>query len=323
LVIALLLLLGAVGLAQEGYRFQVERYDSGVMSFSLMGESEIEKSFVKDYHTHPLYYLFLLPGPLITIVSLFRRSIKSRKAERASRRSGIVAMFLLSTLFLVAPANSSPSQYAKKGLDAFESKSYSEAIQWFSKSEDVGGENSSLRYNRALSHFVLGQEGHAVFHLRESIRIDPRKSVPRRVLDELERELSLDSQVAPGRRIHPNSPFVLTLIFGNLFALSLAFLLRFKRGGLFILSTLLFIALIGSIGIFLFALAERAKPIAVVAIQGGSVKRIPVDNAREWMSLDIGTSLLVTGHAQGYYLVKTGLGLEGWIKIDSVLYRGR
>lgn len=49
------------------------------------------------------------------------------------------------------------------------------------------------------------------------------------------------------------------------------------------------------------------------------MKRIPVDEAQEWMSLDVGTSLLVTGRAQGYYLVKTGLGLEGWIRDDSVL----
>ncbi len=322
-MIALLLTLGAAGWTQEGYRFQVERYDSEAMSFALMSESEIEKSFVKDLHAHPLYYLCLLPGPVITILSLFRSRRKLRIAKRASRRVGSAAMLLLSSLFLVALSDNSPTYYAKKGLSAFESKRYSEAIQWFGKSESAGGENSSLRYNTALCYFVLGQEGHALFHLRESIRIDPRNAVSRGVLNELEQKLSLRNQVAPGRQIHPNPPFVFILVFSNLFFLSLALLLRFKRGGLFILSTLLFIALIGSIGVFLFALTERGKPIAVVATQAGSVKRIPVDDAQEWMSLEVGTSLLVMGHAQGYYLVKTGLGLEGWIRTDSVLYHGK
>jgi hypothetical protein len=194
-----------------------------------------------------------------------------------------------------------------------------QAIQWFSKAEQIGGRNSALEYNIALCHFVLGREGHALFHLREAIKIDPQNRSTRQVLGELERNLSLKSQVSPGRALHVNSPFVFVIIFCNLWIFSLAVLLRFRRGGLFILSALLFIGLIGAGGIFLFALAERGKPVAVVADGRASLKKIPVDQAQEWMSLDVGTSLLVTGSAQDYYLVKTGLGLEGWIKDDSVL----
>ncbi len=323
-MIAALLALGTAAWSQEGYRFQVERYDSGVLTFSLMSESEIEESFGKDFHSNPIYYLCLLPGPILSVLLLVRPGKAwPRAAGGALRGGGPLVLVFFSVIFFIASTEPGPSIFIRRGLGAFHSGKYSEAIEWFSKAEEIGGSNSALRYNTALCHFVLGREGHALFHLRESIRIDPRSPATRRVLSELEQKLSLKGQVAPGRNIHPNPPFVFILIFGNLSIVSLAVLLRFKHGGLFILSTLLFIALIGAIAVFLFALAERGRPVAVVADARGSVKRIPVDEAQEWMSLDVGTSLLVTGSAQGYYLVKSGLGLEGWIKDDSVLVHGK
>jgi len=330
-VIIALLALAAVAWTQEGYRFEVERYDYGVLTFSLMSESEIEESFRKDLHSNPLYYLCLLPGPILSVLLLARPgkarpgpgNTRPRTAGGALRGGGTLLAVFFSVMCFTASSEPDPLVFARKGLSAFQSGRYSEAIEWFSKAEEAGGSNSALRYNAALCYFVLGREGHAFFHLRESIRIDPLNPVTRRILGELEQKLSLKSQVAPGTSIHPNPPFVFVLIFSNLSIVSLAFLLRFKRGGLFILSTLLFIALVGAIAVFLFALAERGKPVAVVADGRGSVKRIPVDEAQEWMSLDVGTSLLVTGRAQGYYLVKSGLGLEGWIKDDSVLVHGK
>ncbi len=319
-MIAAFVAVGTAAWSQEGHRFQVERYDSGVLTFSLMSESEIEESFGEDFHSNPLYYLCLLPGPILSVLILASSGKTRPKATGGPLRGGgtLVAVFF-SVIFLIASSDPGLSLFTQRGLSAFLSGGYSEAIEWFSKAEEVGGRNSALRYNRALCHFVLGREGHALFHLRESIRIDPRNPATRRVLSGLEQKLSLKSQVPPGRSIHPNPPFVFILIFSNLSMVSLAFLLRFRQGGFFILSTLLFIALIGAIGVFLFALAERDKPVAVVADTRGNVKRIPVDEAQEWINLDVGTSLLVTGRAQGYYLVKTGLGLEGWIRDDSVL----
>ncbi len=323
-MIAAFVALGTAAWSQEGHRFQVERYDSGVLTFSLMSESEIEESFGKDFHSNPIYYLCLLPGPILSVLLLTGPgNARPRTAGGALRGGGTLVLVFFSVIFFVASSEPGPSIFIRRGLGAFHSGKYSEAIEWFSRAEEIGGSNSALRYNTALCHFVLGREGHALFHLRESIRIDPRNPATRRVLSELEHKLSLKGQVAPGRNIHPNPPFVFILIFGNLSIVSLAVLLRFKRAGLFILSTLLFIALIGAIAVFLFALAERGRPVAVVADARGSVKRIPVDEAQEWMSLDVGTSLLVTGSAQGYYLVKSGLGLEGWIKDDSVLVHGK
>jgi tetratricopeptide (TPR) repeat protein len=316
LVIVSLSLLSTGLWSQEGYRFQVESCGSGVLALTLMGQNEIEESFGKDLYSNPLNYLLLLPGLFSLVLLLGMRG-------RGKRRDNTLAAVILTLVFLPAISDPSALLLSQRGIEAFKSGNHEEALEWFARAEKLGGENAALRYNIALCHFVLGSEGHALFCLRESIRLDPRNPTPRRVLKELEQRLSLTSQVPPGRTLHPNLPFVLMLLLANLSFLSLGFLLWLKRGSLFILSVLFIIALLGATGVFLFALSERNRPVAVVAIERGGVKRIPVDEAREWMNLKVGTSLLVKGHAQGYYLVRTGLGLEGWIDNESVLFNDR
>jgi hypothetical protein len=109
------------------------------------------------------------------------------------------------------------------------------------------------------------------------------------------------------------------ILFLNLTFLSFGVVFRLKRGSLFILSALLLLALLGAIGMFFYSMSERDRDIAVVAHEGASLKRIPLDKAREWISLKEGTSLRVSGSAKGYLLVKTGLGLEGWVGRGSLL----
>ena len=316
LVIASLLFLGTGLWSQEGYPFQVKRHDSQVLAFTLMSLTEIEESFGTDLHADPLNYLFLLPGLLSLLLLLGGK-------RRTERRKSVLVASLFALPFLLASSDPSPSLLAQRGIEAFESGRHAVALGLFDRAEIAGGGNAALRYNVGLCHFVLGREGKALYSLRESIRLDPRNPIPRRVLVELEQALALTSQVPPGGALHPNLPFGLMLVIANLSFVSLGFVLWLKRGSLFILSVLLFIALVGAVSVFLFALAERDKPVAVVVAERGSVKRIPVDGAREWMGLPVGTSLLVKGRAQGYYLVRTGLGLEGWIKDDSVLYNPR
>ncbi len=90
LVIAALLALATAAWPQEGHRFQVERYDSGVLTLSLMSESEIEQSFGEDLHSNPLYYLCLLPGPILSVLLLarpgntWRSNDKNQKSEAKS-----------------------------------------------------------------------------------------------------------------------------------------------------------------------------------------------------------------------------------------------
>jgi len=120
--------------------------------------------------------------------------------------------------------------------------------------------------------------------------------------------------------VHPNVPFVAILVLFNAAAVLFGVLYRFERGGLFILSVLTFAVLIGALVIFLFALHERGEPIAVVAGQEAPLKRVPLAEAREWILLPEGTALDVRGSAQGYVLVKTGLGLEGWIERNRLLF---
>ncbi len=111
----------------------------------------------------------------------------------------------------------------------------------------------------------------------------------------------------------------LLVIIGTVVLIAFGIFYWSKRGALLILSILLFLAAAGSLGTFLYSLVETGKPFAVVSQERASLKRIPLDEAQVWIQLKEGTSLLVEGSAQGFVLVKTGLGLEGWIKADSLL----
>ena len=75
-----------------------------------------------------------------------------------------------------------------------------------------------------------------------------------------------------------------------------------------------------ALGVFLYVYTDSQHLVAVVTGGGGVLKRIPLDEAANWLVLKQGTSLAVRGQSQEFILVRTGHGLQGWIRKEAVRY---
>ena len=257
----------------------------------------------------PLFYLLLLPGPLLAAGLLVSR-------RRADVRASLGLLFL----FLLSGSGEDPEWMinTEKGAAAFREGEYQTALDFFLRADELTGCHSGLQYNIAVCFYNLGQRGEVVYHLRKSIGANPSLRISREILVRLEKEWGLSRQVPPGVRMHPDFPFLLTVVLFNITIAFLGAVFRFRRPGIFIAFVLTALLTLGSLGGFMYAYADNRRPVVVVVEDRGDLKKVPLDRVGGWLVLPEGTALRVVGRAQGYYLVRTGLGLEGWIKEGSV-----
>jgi hypothetical protein len=71
--------------------------------------------------------------------------------------------------------------------------------------------------------------------------------------------------------------------------------------------------------VYIYTLTETNGNIGIVLHKEGILKKIPMDIANSWMSFKQGTCLKVNGFADGYWLVKSRLGFEGFIHESDLL----
>ncbi|HUV07638.1 MAG TPA: hypothetical protein VMX75_07895 [Spirochaetia bacterium] len=323
-LVGVILILLSLPLGQswsQGYPLRLTGADGEVLTLRLREEPEILNSTCKRLHDHPLIYLAFLPGPLLFLVLYFlkRRSAGSKKGAAKSIGPSLMVVFCLPFLLGVQDPDPSVTALLRQGIEAAQSEHYEEALKYFQTVADTMGCSASLSYDMALCCYASGRGGYAVHYLRKSIRDDPRDPALRKALSAVEGNLDLSSQISPPIALHPALFFILTVVFFNLTFVALVFVYLFKKGAFAILFVLIALLSLGSFSLFIYTLGESRQNGAVVKEGQGELKKIPLDEAQIWFSLKEGTSLRVTGRAQGYLLVRTGQGLEGWIRAGEVL----
>jgi hypothetical protein len=138
----------------------------------------------------------------------------------------------------------------------------------------------------------------------------------REVLSGAEKKYGLTRQVTLPR-FHPDQ-FFWIIIFSYTLLCSLPLIA--KRRGMLIISLLLLLVPTGlALGGLLHYAAQRDAPWGIVGHNKAELRKIPLPNASEWIYLEEGTAVEVNGNSAGYLLVKTGFGVEGWIKGDKML----
>ena len=287
-----------------------------------MDWQEARRAAVPFYSQYPLFYFLLTPGPLVFTVFLILRM------KRKGRSSLVLVLFLLTASNLPsAPgadsslrATSALETLVRQGQQAFESGRYGQALEKFGKAYDGMPSNAVLSHNLALCHYKLNNRGISAHLLRRSIGENPSLPEPRQALFQLEKELGLSAQVPAHSRIHPNIPFTIMIIFFNISIVFLGAVYWFRRGSLFISFVLAMLLSLTALGVFLYVYTDSQHLVAVVTGGGGVLKRIPLDEAANWLVLKQGTSLAVRGQSQEFILVRTGHGLQGWIRKEAVRY---
>lgn len=295
----------------QDYRFRFRAAGGESRTLTLLGVETLRTYRCSRLYSHPAVYLLLLPGPAALIGVLLLR-----------RRRGVGSLLLVLGLLAVA-AEPFPADRIQRGVDAFADGEYEAALAAFRSAEEPLGCNAGLSYDMALCHYVQGARGQAVFHLWESIRQAPHDMLPRSVLRAIEEEAGLIAQWEPPASIRPDLPFILVLLFFNLFFGALALLLGFpslrsRKGWLFIASVFLALAMVGNLAFLARTLAVNRRAVAVVVAAEADFRKVPLRKAEPWMILPEGSSLRVHGRAEGHVLARTAQGLTGWVEEGAV-----
>ena len=188
----------------------------------------------------------------------------------------------------------------------------------FKQSEDVHGPLQGICYNNALCYYHLNKKGYAIFELYRAIKRSPMENRYIHALRLIEKECGLSSQVNTVPFIHPDIPFICMIVLFNITCIVLGLVYRLKKGNVVILFVLLVICTIGVTVIFIATEIQVREKIGIVISRNGLLKQIPLPSSRTWVLLKEGASIKVLGNAKGYYLVKTGRDLKGWLREADV-----
>jgi len=80
------------------------------------------------------------------------------------------------------------------------------------------------------------------------------------------------------------------------------------------------LATLTSAGGLVYAANAQKNELGVIGRGAGNLLKIPRPDASRWIELPAGTTVRVLLDSNGFYLIRTGYGVEGWIPSDDLLY---
>lgn len=166
-----------------------------------------------------------------------------------------------------------------------------------------------------------GRPALALYCLSEALRAAPWRSDIRAVMTGLEQAAGLDRQL----RIIEYPPRHLMFLGGLACLFVVAWLLLVlpsrNRGLLYSLVFVLILTGGGLLVLNAVAAGQAEAPRAVISEAGAALRKIPDQEATEWLVLAPGTTLARAGKAGEFILVETAFGIQGWVPASS-LYAG-
>jgi len=292
--------------ADNGFIFRI-KIDNETFDVSFKTEAEIRESSCLHLTNKFWVYFLFLPGIIVFVVLFFNRHKVS------------VVFIIFSVFLLLGVSDPFPTYHITNGFLKLDNGNYEDALNDFKLAEKDLPCNPALKYNIALMFYLTENRSNSLCYLRKSIILDPQDAVPRNVLGIIERKLGLKNQVPPGIKLHPDIPFIFLIVFTNLTCIILGLVYRYKKGGLFIFFVFFVFLSSCSLAMYVFSLSEIDEKVGVVAHDEGILKKIPMDIANSWMSFTQGTSLKINGFANGYWLVESEHGFEGFIYETDLL----
>ncbi|MFP4534712.1 MAG: tetratricopeptide repeat protein [Spirochaetaceae bacterium] len=291
----------------------IERELSLLSVEEILGE---EESFS---HRESGSYLLFLIGPGILLVIGVSVTVQRR------RRSAVIVTALFSSLLSLFPL-SGVSERLEEGLARaerlFERGAYAEAVAAYDGLIEEFPWNGALFHNYGVAAYRLGSRGEAVHGFREAVRFDQSDRDRRALLRSVEEEYGLEEQVDVPRFVDPDLALIGLLLFFNL-GLPLMVLLPFRAKGQRVIFGTLFLILTRLGGLlFLQAVRIESQARGVVGAESARMLRIPEPDADTWLTLPQGTAVEVELRHQEFVLVRTGLGVEGWLEAEELLLGG-
>lgn len=268
------------------------------------------------FHLHnPRVFLFFIP-----MFILFFSAALFKRIRWGSLTLVLMLLFLSSS----APVNLNEISLLKQAEDAFVQENYEEARKIYLNLQPSIGFNSSYYYNLGLIQWRSGHTGESQWSMRMALTGKPGNPLFLETLYQMDQDQQLEEQFLGTLSLRQNIFLLIFLFTGFLFFLSLALHLYFNQTRtLLLLCVFLSLWIISSGSIAYLYLKDRNNQ-AVVLKENVHIRKIQGEFAREWITLEEGTSLEILASHNRYLFVRTGFGLKGWVLNSDIsrLYYG-
>jgi tetratricopeptide (TPR) repeat protein len=277
----------------------------------ILRSRDVEACEPWDLYEKPYLYALIFPAGFFFVRALLRTGKKSALGVPS-------AVLVCLCLLGAADASSRKAGLAlvDQGAAAYDSENYGEAERLFREALAGLPRSPGIYFNLGLVRAELADTAGSVFWLRKAVFRAPSAALIREKLKRFEKTRGI-AHAAPTPVVHPDVFFAFFLS-----ALCAACFLPFfvkKRTSLFVCLALLLAVLGFSAGGAVWQASLRGRDWAVLR-DGASLRKIPLSEASEWISLAEGTALDVESRSGNFVLVSTGSGIRGWIDTGNLWF---
>ncbi|MEE8441376.1 MAG: tetratricopeptide repeat protein [Spirochaetia bacterium] len=282
-------------------------------SFELLRSDQIASVEPRNWYRNPTSYGLFAPGLLVLLAfRIWKR-----------RGSQITLIGLAAFVFVAAASDDLPWTDINRALELYDAGDLTGAIHAFQDASRRAPESPGIQHNLAVLYYQQGDIGRSVYAAREAVRQNPSSERIRDTQLLIERAAGLDRSVSPRHIVHPDLIFGALAGAANLFFVFLAFPGKpngLRRAGLLAIGRILLGVITVALVIGLVMAARVHENQVGVALAELSLRRIPSQAAESWLNLAAGTAVDLITQKDGFVLVRTDLGLEGWVNMDSILW---
>lgn len=245
----------------------------------------------------------------------------------------IVAFIALLTISSLVFASVDDS-LMQQGNAAYQSGDYDRAIRCYQEIVDHGNEGAILYYNMGNAYFKSKQTAEALLWYERALRLDPSNEDIKHNIAYANMQITDKIEVLPelfvvrwwnalSKSMTVTGWAVMAVVFGALFALSIALMLVSRRRWLSVTAVVLaFISLLIAIFSLIFASKESKRyiqqPEAIVMQSVVNAKGTPDESGTSLFVIHEGLKVAVTDRVGTWVEIRLPNGEKGWVEATSI-----
>lgn len=245
-------------------------------------------------------------------------------------------IFILVSLviFTVSTFASVDDSLMQRGNTAYQQENYAEAIDCYTEIVNHGNEGAILYYNLGNACFKNKENAQALLWYERALRLDPSNEDIKHNIAFVNLQVTDKIDALPklffvrwwnglSQSMTVTGWAILAVVFGAVFALSVALMLVSRRQGTKIVAVgVLFLSILMAVLSLVFASYESKRyinhPEAIVIQSVVNAKGTPNENAASLFVIHEGLKVELTDRVGAWVEIKLPNGEKGWVEAESV-----
>jgi hypothetical protein len=260
---------------------------------------------------NPFAYLALLPG---LAFFFFYAISKRRKTKGVVFLSLFLSSSLLTSMALFLPieprAQISASTF-------FKDQEYTQALDELKLLQKEYPDLGGVDFNLALTYYKIGEPDDTVASLIRAWRKGMRSERISAFFDFLMEDSQLSATIDPFFGFNEDFTFFIFALFFNLAFVVWTLMIRNNQLTLIFLLVSAFLVSFAGLSLGIVSVTNEANQIGVLN-EEVNILRAPSPVASPWIAMSQGTVLDILGFHKGYFQVRNGNGIKGWVKEESL-----